>query len=135
MAAVAVVAGLTLVAGCTSGSRSASGSAATIGAPIVGASTRGQSADVSACASLTSGRALLLAGAAGAGLDPRHGFDCAGDWAYVNYVRPKPNTNEATADLRFVNGVWIVADRTLACGDGTRAAVMPASLVQWGCGN
>lgn len=38
-------------------------------------------------------------------------------------------------DLEFVNGAWVIAERSVACGDGTRSTEMPASLVERGCGN
>ena len=69
----------------------------------------------------------------------RHlGFACAHGWAYLNFQGPvSPNT--ATVDLQYVNGRWIIGDRSIACGDangvGTMPPAMVPALVQGGCGN
>lgn len=65
-------------------------------------------------------------------------FACAHGWAYLNFQGPvSPNT--ATVDLQFVNGQWIIGDRSIACGDinsgGTRPPAMVPALVRNGCGN
>ncbi|MDT4939408.1 MAG: hypothetical protein QOG80_3079 [Pseudonocardiales bacterium] len=65
-------------------------------------------------------------------------FACADGWAYLNFQGPvSPNT--ATVDLQYVNGKWIIGDRSIACGDangvGTRPPAMVPALVRNGCGN
>jgi hypothetical protein len=65
-------------------------------------------------------------------------FACADGWAYLNFQGPvSPNT--ATVDLQYVNGQWIIGDRSIACGDangvGTTPPAMVPALVRNGCGN
>jgi hypothetical protein len=67
-------------------------------------------------------------------LDSDHGYACAQGWAYVNY-HVLPNGNHSTKALQFVDGTWIIGDRLVVCGDGTRTPAMPAMIYAYGCGN
>jgi hypothetical protein len=88
---------------------------------------------------LTSDQAFNLATkpqSADYAIDADHGYGCSDGWAYVNYHQAAPPGNHATKDLHYVNGAWTIADRLIACGDGTQAPPgVPAAIYQYGCGN
>jgi hypothetical protein len=43
--------------------------------------------------------------------------------------------SHSTIDLQYANGTWIIANRLLACGDGTHPPVVPPAIYEYGCGN
>lgn len=96
---------------------------------------------VATCLTATQALAIVSHARGGTVTLARHSassFGCADGWAYLNFQGPvSPNT--ATVDLQYVNGKWIIGDRSIACGNangvGTRPPAMVPALVRNGCGN
>jgi hypothetical protein len=139
--ALIALAALTLIA-CQSGTRKTlPGPTTTITGPTVTVTatnslTGTQTASVAPC--LTADQAsAIVSRSKGKQIQIISGqrkFSCADGWAYISFTIP-PNPNGATDDLQLVNGTWIVADRLVACGNGTTPPAMPQSLVLGGCGD